>query len=217
LDWPNHGSSDDDHCSPSASRYAELLVSFLDEINIQNPIILGNSVSGAVAMLYAHQKPVTALVLCDSAGLVPINVFIKGICTLFSAFFNAGAQGKHWFFRAYRFYYEWIVLPSRSAKLQRERIIASGYELAATLRDAWRSFGQPSADLRVIATELDVPILCAWASNDRVIPLWMCKPTIRKMRQTQLIQFDAGHSVFLEQPQAFAKHFLEFSSQLKSA
>ncbi|GAC1381579.1 MAG: hypothetical protein NVS3B3_24190 [Aquirhabdus sp.] len=215
LDWPNHGRSSDDHCSPSAIRYADLLVKFLDELNIQNPIILGNSVSGAVAMLYAQQKPVSALVLCDSAGLVPINPFIKGICTLFSAFFNAGAQGKQWFARAYRLYYELIVLPSRSAKPQRERIIASGYELAATLRDAWISFGQSNADLRAVATELDVPILCAWASSDRVIPLWMCKFTIRKMRQAQLIQFDAGHSVFLEQPQAFAKQFLAFTNQLK--
>ena len=215
LDWPNHGGSGDDHSSPSAIRYTELLVKFLDRLNIKNPIILGNSVSGAVAMLYAQQKPVSALVLCDSAGLVPINAFVKGICKVFAAFFNAGAQGKSWFGRAYRLYYELIVLPSRSAKPQRERIIASGYELAATLRDAWISFGQSSADLRAIATGLDVPILCAWASNDRVIPLWMCKPTIRRMRQIQLIQFDAGHSVFLEQPQAFAKHFLEFTDQLE--
>lgn len=214
LDWPNHGLSGDDHCPPSAIRYAELLVKFLDVLNIQNPIILGNSVSGAVAMLYAKQKPVSALVLCDSAGLVAVNPFIKGICTLFSAFFNAGAQGKQWFARAYRLYYELIVLPSRSAKPQRERIIASGYEMAATLRDAWISFGQPSADLRAMAIGLDVPVLCAWASDDRVIPLWMCKPIIRKMRQAQLIQFDAGHSVFLEQPQAFAKNFLEFANHL---
>lgn len=215
LDWPNHGQSGDDHCPPSAIRYAELLVKFLDQLAIQNPIILGNSVSGAVAMLYAQQKPVSALVLCDSAGLVPINGFVKGICTLFARFFNAGAEGKQWFTRAYRLYYELIVLPSRSAKAQRERIIASGYELAATLRDAWISFGQPNADLRAIATELDVPILCAWASNDRVIPLWMCKSTIRKMHQVQLIQFNAGHSVFLEQPQPFAKQFLEFMEPCK--
>lgn len=215
LDWPNHGRSGDDHCPPSAIRYAALLVKFLDQLNIQNPIILGNSVSGAVAMLYAQQKPVSALVLCDSAGLVPINGLVKGICSLFARFFNAGAQGKKWFARAYRWYYELIVLPSRSAMSQRERIIASGNELAMTLRDAWISFGQPSADLRAIAMQLNVPILCAWASKDRVIPLWMCKPTIRKMRQAQLVQFDAGHSVFLEQPQAFAEHFLKFTNQLK--
>lgn len=210
LDWPNHGRSADDHCPPSANRYAELLVRFLDELTIQNPIILGNSVSGAVALHYAQQKPVSALVLCDSAGLVPVNAFVRGICMLFSKFFNAGAQGKKWFSRVYRLYYELIVLPSRSAKPQRERIIASGYELAAILRDAWISFGQPTADLREIATKLDVPILCAWASKDRVIPLWMCKPTIRKMRQAKLIKFDAGHTVFLEQPEAFAKYFNEF-------
>lgn len=216
LDWPNHGSSGDDHRLPSANRYAELLVNFLDELKIHHPIILGNSIGGAVALYYAKQKPVSALVLCDSAGLVPVNTFVKGICILFSKFFNAGAQGKMWFSRAYRLYYELIVLPSGSAKPQRERIIASGYELAPTLRDAWIGFGDPSADIRAIATELDVPILCAWADKDRVIPLWMCKPTIQKMRHIQLIKLNAGHTVFLEQPKVFAKQFLQFICDLES-
>lgn len=216
IDWPGQGRSGDDPKPPSADRYAELLGLVLHKLQIENPIIIGNSIGGAAAILYASRWPVRALVLCDSGGLVPVSALVRGIVSVFVRFFKAGERGAPWFEKAFRFYYHRVVLPAPAATEQRQRIIQAGYEVAPILRMAWESFGQPEADLREIAAALDVPIWCAWAKGDRVIPLWMCRPAIRKLKQVKLSEFNGGHSVFLEQPVAFSEAFLEFALNLPS-
>jgi len=217
LDWPGHGRSSADREPASAKRYADLLVSLLDQLGVERPIVLGNSIGGAAALLYAERRPVRALVLCDSGGLVQVNLLVRLFCAAFARFFAAGARGATWFAAAYAWYYRHVVLPTPAAAEQRERIIASGYELAPQLRDAWRSFGQPSADLRKLAAALRVPVWCAWATHDRVIPLARCKPAIARMQHATITPFEASHSPFLECPTEFATAFESFVSSLPSA
>lgn len=214
IDWPDHGRSGSDKVLPSATRYAELLTLLLDQLQVNNPVLIGNSIGGAAAILYASRKPVRALVLCDSAGLVPINAMVRAASSLFSRFFAAGERGAGWFHSAYNFYYRRIVLPAPAAARQRQRIVAAGHECAPVLRLAWQSFARPDADLRGLAATLDVPIWCVWGRGDRVIPLWMCRPAIARMRQACLSTFSGGHSAFLEQPDWFAGKFLGFVDAL---
>ena len=54
------------------------------------------------------------------------------------------------------------------------------------------------ADIRHIATALNVPGWVAWARKDRVLPLAFCLPCIWHMKQVSLTKFDAGHAAFLE-------------------
>jgi 4,5:9,10-diseco-3-hydroxy-5,9,17-trioxoandrosta-1(10),2-diene-4-oate hydrolase len=216
IDWPGHGRSDVDREPASAARYAELLVGVLDQLGVERPLVIGNSIGGAAALLYAERRPVRALVLCDSGGLVEVNLLVRTFCRLFAHFFAAGARGAAWFAAAYAWYYRRLVLPGAAAHDQRERIIASGYELAPALRDAWRSFARPSADLRALAATLQVPIWCAWGQYDRVIPLARCKPAIDKMQDARITKFSASHSAFLECPNDFAAAFSEFTSSLSS-
>ena len=214
IDWPGHGRSGVDREPASAARYAGLLVGVLDQLGVERPLVIGNSIGGAAALLYAEQRPVRALVLCDSGGLVEVNLLVRAFCTLFAHFFAAGARGAAWFAAAYAWYYRRLVLPSAAAHDQRERIIAAGYELAPALRDAWQSFARPSADLRALAATLQVPIWCAWAQHDRVIPLARCKPAIKKMQDARITTFPAGHSAFLECPSDFAAAFTDFTNSL---
>lgn len=217
VDWPGQGRSSADPQPPSAARYAQLLAQLLDRLGVCEPIIVGNSIGGAAALLYARERAVKGLVLCDTGGLVAVNGFVRVICRLFVAFFAAGERGAGWFARAFRFYYRFIVLPSREAAEQRERIIRAGAETAPMLRAAWQSFAQPQADLREAAAALDVPIWCAWARGDRVIPLMLCRPAIRRMKNATLSTFRGGHSAFLEQPVEFAAAFRAFAGGLRAA
>lgn len=217
VDWPGQGRSGADTHPPSAARYAELLVALLDRLDVHRPLIVGNSIGGAAALLYARQRPVSALVLCDSGGLVPVNGFVRLSCRMFAAFFAAGGRGAKWFAGAFRFYYRFLVLPGAAAAAQRERIIQSGYESAPLLEQAWNSFARPDADLRKLAASLDIPIWCAWARSDRVIPLWMCQSAIRRMKRATLSKFAGGHSAFLEQPEAFVTGFRGFVDSLPPA
>src|SRR5262245_42089679 len=44
LDWPGHGSSDDDRLPASAGRYTLLLAGMLDALGVERPIIPGTSI-----------------------------------------------------------------------------------------------------------------------------------------------------------------------------
>lgn len=214
IDWPGQGRSDADNRPASAARYSELLAQVLQQLQIESPVIVGNSIGGAAAILYASKHSVAGLVLCDAGGLVPVWPVVKGLTRLFRGFFRSGERGARWYPRLFRWYYRFMVLPAPAARLQRERIIAAGSECAGVLAEAWDSFGQPEADLRAVAARLQVPVWVAWSRSDRVIPLWLCRPAIRRIPQAQLTRFAGGHSAFLEQPDTFLGALIAFLASL---
>lgn len=213
VEWPGHGRSSPDSQPASALRYAALLEKLVPMLRLDNPIIIGNSIGGAASVIYASKHPVRGLVLCNSGGLVEFAPDVARICGLFSRFFAAGARGAWWFGPAFAIYYR-MVLPERAAAAQRKKIIASGRRIAPLLRDAWASFGRPEADLSPLAERVSAPVWVAWAKNDRFVPLDRCRATIAKFRHHRLSTFKAGHSAFLERPDAFAEQFLSFADQL---
>jgi 4,5:9,10-diseco-3-hydroxy-5,9,17-trioxoandrosta-1(10),2-diene-4-oate hydrolase len=216
IEWPGHGESGDDPQPASAARYGDLLVAVLDQLGLESPVLIGNSIGGAAAISYASRRPVRGLVLCDSGGLVEVTPFVARFCRIFERFFSAGERGAPWFGLALWAYYH-IVLTQPAASAQRRRIIAGGRLRAPLLRQAWRSFGQPSADIRDVAASLNVPIWVAWARRDRTIPLSKCLPAIHRMKAVTLSTFKGGHTPFLEQPAAFTRGFLEFVGRLPAS
>jgi len=214
IDWPGQGRSGSDRKPLSPSRYSDLLGGVLVQLEVDNPFIIGNSIGGAAALIYASQHPVRGLVLCDSGGLVPVGRAARIFCGAFARLFAAGERRARWFDKAFHFYYRKVVLPTPAASEQRKRIIKAGYEIAPILREAWIGFSNPDADIRHIATSLDIPVWFAWARKDRVIPLSACLPCIRQMKHASLTAFEAGHAAFLEQPDAFVREFQKFADSL---
>jgi 4,5:9,10-diseco-3-hydroxy-5,9,17-trioxoandrosta-1(10),2-diene-4-oate hydrolase len=213
VDWPGHGDSGDDWQTVSAARYADLLVAALDRLKLPPLILIGNSVGGAASILYASRRPVRGIVLCGSGGLVELTPTVTRICGIFERFFAAGERGAPWFTPAFRAYYR-AVLTQPAAREQRRRIVAGAQQRARLLREAWASFGEPSADIRDVAAELAVPIWAAWGDRDYTVPLKLCLPAIRRMKHATSSTFRAGHAPFLEQPDAFASRFLDFVGAL---
>ncbi len=216
IEWPGHGESADDHQPVGAGRYGDLLVETLDQLAPGSPILIGNSIGGAAAIHYASRRPIRGLVLCNSGGLVAVTPLVQRFCRVLQRFFAAGERGARWFGPAFWAYYH-LVLTQPAASRQRRRIIAGGRRHARLLRQGWESFGQANADISEIAAALQVPIWIAYADRDKIIPLSYCLPAIRRMRNATLSQFKAGHSAFLEQPDAFASGFLDFVSRLPDA
>ena len=213
IEWPGHGHSAADHTPASAARYAELVDGAMNALGLQSAVLLGNSIGGAAAILCASRRPVRALILCDSGGLLEITATVRRFCTWFAKFFAAGERGAWWYQPIFAAYYR-LVLPQRAAAAQRRRIVAQARARAPALRQAWSSFGAPGADIRAIAAGLDVPIWVAWGKQDHIISLSACLPAIRQLKNYSLDTFDAGHSAFLEQPQRFAEKFLTFLAAL---
>lgn len=215
LDWPGHGRSGEDAAPASAARYAELLAGFVDALGLESPIVLGNSIGGAAAIRFAAARPgrARALVLVDSGGLDRVDALARGATRAMVAFFRAGARGAGWFPRAFALYYR-LVLPAPAAREQRGRIVAAVREMAPRLGEAWRSFGEPGADVRALAASLPCPVLVCWAKRDRVVQLRRSLPAIRRIPNARLERFEGGHSAFLECPDEFERALGRFLDEL---
>jgi pimeloyl-ACP methyl ester carboxylesterase len=220
LDWPGHGSSDDDRVPASAGRYTVLLAGVLDALGIERAIILGNSIGGAVAIRFAaaHPDRVRALVLANPGGLDRggggrLNRAVTG---MMARFFAAGARGARWYPGAFAAYYR-IVLTEPAAREQRDRIVAQAGDVACVLHDAWRSFGEPEADVRALAPAVTCPVLFAWAARDRINQLARCRAAIGLFPDARLETFRAGHAAFLEAPDAFAAALEPFLALAQSS
>jgi pimeloyl-ACP methyl ester carboxylesterase len=212
IEWPSHGDSGPDPQPASASRYADLIVAALDQLGLERPIVIGNSIGGSVAIRYADRRPVRALVLCNCGLLPEVTPFAAWYCGLFARFFAAGERGAWWYDFVFRRYYH-LVLTEPAAAAQRSKVIANGRRFASIFRQVWGSFTRPEAYVGDVMLQLDCPIWIAWGERDKVIPLWLCRPTIKRMKHATLSTFRAGHCAFLEQPEAFTVGFLAFAGQ----
>ncbi len=215
LDWPGQGRSDAEAVAPSAARYAELLGGWLDALGVERPVLIGNSIGGAAAVRYAAAHPgrVRGLVVENAGGFDGVDRLARAVTGGMARFFAAGSRGAGWFPLAFAAYYR-MVLQRRPAAAQRARIVASAYEIAPLLRDAWRSFGEPAADQRELAAQIACPVLVAWAARDRMLPLRRNLPGLGRIPRLELQRFKAGHAAHLETPQAFEAAMARFLSSL---
>ncbi len=215
LDWPGQGRSEADRVPPSAERYAELLDGFLDATGVARPVVVGNSIGGAAAIRVAatHPDRIRALVLENPGGLDAPDALARTAIGLMVRFFDAGVRRAAWFPAAFGVYYR-LVLPLPAAAGQRARVVAAGPEMAALLRDAWRSFGEPAADLRALAGRVACPVLFAWATRDRFVQLRRSRAGIARFPNATLETFPAGHAAHLETPDAFQASLDRFMARL---
>jgi len=211
IDFPGHGYSDDDTRPPSATRYAEVIALFVEQLKLPPAVLLGNSIGGAAAIRFAvdHPERAKALVLCNSGGLDRGGTFAAIFLGAFVRFFRAGRRHAFWFPWAFRRYYE-TVLTAAPAREQRERIIAAAYESAPLLEQAWRSFGEPQNDMRPLLPRLACPVLIAWAAGDKTNQLKRCRPAFALIPRHEVALLNGGHAPFLEDPDRFLRTLRAF-------
>src|SRR5260370_5125446 len=93
-DWLGQGRSAVDTHPARLARYTDLLAGFMDALNLDRAILIGNSIGGSAAMAYAAQFPsrVAALVLADPGGLIPTNALGRRFCGLMAALGRPGQR-----------------------------------------------------------------------------------------------------------------------------
>ena len=211
LDFPGQGNSGSDTEPASATRYTELLSQFIDKLNVNSVVLIGNSIGAATSIRYAslHPQRVKAIVLCDSGGLGKPNLIAKIFIGSFVQFFAAGRRGAFWFPWAFDRYYRHVLIMA-PAHEERDRIIRSAYEIASPLEQAWRSFAKPEENLLPLLPGIQCPVLLAWTKQDFVIPLKYAEPSFGLFRNHRLEIFEGGHAAFLEDPNRFEQCLREF-------
>lgn len=225
IDWPGQGLSEpfqDPHQRHSIQTYSRLAIRLIEKLDLQNLAVIGNSIGGGVALNIAYllkdqRHRIKAIVVCNPAGVDKGGLLAKLFIGHMVKKFKAGVDKKKTFMDWFRSYYR-DVLPNANAEHERNLIANAGYETAPVLEQAWLSFKDPMNDIRPFLTQIDQPVLIAWASKDKYVKWNRCKDGLEKIRNSKLIFFElSGHTPFLEQPQEFSHEFKQFLTNIQQA
>jgi pimeloyl-ACP methyl ester carboxylesterase len=205
-DWPGQGRSGPSPSAPGVRAYAALLQTFVDALQLPRFALIGNSVGGGAALLYAarHPQRVRAVVVANPAGLDEGGFLGRLVTRWMSGRFATAQSDPEAFMQWFAAYYR-QVLTGTAAQAQRDRIVASGLEIAPLLAQAWRGFAETDNDIRSEMPGLQMPVLVTWAREDRLVRWSRNRRAVERIARRQVEFFDAGHTPFLEDPARFVR------------
>lgn len=203
--------------SYSMDTYADFLLAFLDEADIDSCALVGSSMGGLVAGMAAARQPrrFDALVLADSAGLGRLSPAAQARYVRY--FFETALFGpseerlrKFWEDNIYR-----------DPKKIPRTAIRRGIEVW-TNTDSRRSLTKTGRALYLVHKSLlpvlpDIPIRKAffWGEHDPQFPVAYAKAAQEANPGSELVTFDAGHLPNLEVPEEFNRALLRFLNGAK--
>jgi pimeloyl-ACP methyl ester carboxylesterase len=177
----------------------ENMVKFLEEYiesaKLENVILVGNSLGGHVAIIYAHRHPhkVSHLILTGSSGLYENT--------------NAGGyikRGNLSYIRervAYTFYDPAVATDALVAEVF--EITTDNKKCFAILKMAKSAQRNYVAD---ILPQIQTRSLLIWGANDTITPVEVAMDFKRLMPQADLFLLEAcGHAPMMERPKEFNK------------
>lgn len=213
-DLPGFGESAKPVADYSPTFFAHFIGKFLDALEIERAVIVGNSLGGLVALRLALSEPtrVTALGLVDSAGLGrEVHHALRqptlpgqGEMTVALGKTPLGATGRTWlripllFAHPERVPAQWLEEQQRLAQLPGflEAVVA-----------ALRAQVDPGGQREVLLEELPrlrIPTLIVWGASDLIFPKSQAQEALSRLERgsLQLIP-DCGHLPHVECPDKF--------------
>jgi len=195
--------------------YADQLLNFMDALGITQTSIIGQSMGGGVAILFAAQHPerVRKIVLVDSAGLpnpLPLAGRIFSLPFLGEFLVSLPQQAllkkniqDIWFYDPARVTQDYVEEVARPL-----RIKGSGRTILNTLRTL--DFGSLSPEIHKLAETIK-PILILWGREDKDIPLAIGEEMHKILKGSEMkIIEKAGHTPHEEHPEEAARLMMEF-------
>ncbi|WP_395503442.1 alpha/beta fold hydrolase [Ectopseudomonas mendocina] len=214
LDLPGFGDSDLPPGSYDVGTQAERLANILDAMGIQQAHVLGNSMGGQIAALYAARYPdrVRSLALFANAGIDSPNkselyqLLIRGEPNPLVVKQPQDFEKLLWFV-----FVEPPYLPESLKHYLGERSMAKAehYDLV------FKQLVERSIPLEPELTKIQAPTLLLWGKQDRVLDvssIEIMKPLLRN--SSVVIMDNVGHAPMLERPEASALLYREFLQSL---
>jgi pimeloyl-ACP methyl ester carboxylesterase len=180
VNFPGFGNNEEPKTIWGVHEYAEWLEFFLLKTNIQNPIVLGHSFGGRIALIVNTYMRISKLILTGSSGLI-LGKKNAGIAKLIPDFLKRGIFKKIGikFFGSDDY--------KNASPLMREilkKVIAE--------------------DLSSYTKHIYVPTLLVWGEKDKATPLEMGTKFKELIRNSRLeVIKNSGHYVFLEKKDEF--------------
>jgi pimeloyl-ACP methyl ester carboxylesterase len=197
LDLPGHARSPGDGCR-TVDCYAEAVVAFLDALGVDQMIIVGHSMGGAIGQTLALQamERVPALVLVGTGARLRVaSAILEGIKDDFEEAIDLITR------------YAWSSDTDPSLmELGRDALLQTGPDVLLGDFVACDRF-----DIMDRLADIKVPALVIVGSLDRLTPLKYARYLAEHIPDARLVTVGgAGHMVMLEQPEQVAEPIREF-------
>jgi pimeloyl-ACP methyl ester carboxylesterase len=193
LDFPGFGATPEPSEPWGMEDYAGWFERFLAERGIENPVLVGHSFGGRVAIIHASRHAVRKVVLVDSAGVKPRRSFRY--------------YAKVWSFKALKRLAPIVVGRERAAKIidrRRAKSSSADYNAASPVMRGTLS-RVVNQDLREFMPRISAPTLLMWGEKDTATPLRDARIMEKLIPDAGLVVFKgAGHYSFLEHAAHFA-------------
>ena len=206
IDLPGFGNSDAPSSPWSTEEYANLLEKFINVMGINNPIIIGHSFGGRIAIRLASSIPVKKLILIDSAGIKPKRSF-KYYLKVYS----------------YKTASRFLKLPIISLftanllESMRQRFGSKDYQNASPILRAIL-VKTVNEDLKHLLPQIKSPTLLVWGDEDTATPLTDAFVMEKLIPDSGLVRFPGvGHFSYLERINDFLiiiDNFLQNEAQI---
>lgn len=191
LNFPGCGNSDTMEIPWNLDNYCDLVLKFIKEVGLENPILIGHSHGGRVILKLTGDKLLSPpkIVLLDSAGLIPKKSLKQKM------------RAKS--FKAIKKVLTLPLIKNKSEGLlnkARAHYGSADYNAAPpVLRSTMVSL--VNTDLRDIAHNISCPTLLIWGENDTATPLADAKILEKLIPDAGLCVIKGtGHYSFCEKP-----------------
>lgn len=204
IDFPGFGKSSVPTEVWGVEEYTRMLEIFIRELNIENPVLLGHSFGGRVAILYASRNPVEKVILVDAAGVRPRR--------------TAKYYVKVYSYKLYKKLLPLLVGREKAAEQiesYRKKAGSEDYKnLSGTMRKIFVKV--VNEDLKKVMSRITASVLLIWGENDTATPLRDAKIMNKRIKDSGLVIFkNAGHYSFLDKPYDFQAVLNSFLSHEK--
>jgi len=205
VDLRGYGDSDKPESGFNIDQFAKDLIGLADRLGFEKPVWVGVSMGGMIVQRLALDYPTRfrALVLVSTTD-GPM-ILDKDIDTI-------GAP------RDYRTVSKNILLesfpPGTNPALYQPLLSKIPTWNATVLREALRSMSQFDVHSRL--SQIDAPTLVMVGAKDDVATVAIAKGIAAEMRGAQVAEFNTGHFIMAEDPQAFGAVLGKFLRSLKS-
>ena len=213
-DLLGHGESGLPSARYDVSCYEDFLVSFLNALELDQVVLVGNSMGGLLAVRLAmdHPSRVERLVLCDSAGLnrgLPWSTRLLYLRGFLKGLFRAPSResAREWlaeatFYDSWRITEEFLQVSAGSRPTFAARLVRIKTGLGLLRREA---------ALLDRLGEIGAPTLLVWGANDPQFPVSDAYEAAKRIPRCRVEIIDrCGHIPMVEKPEAFNRILAQF-------
>ena len=192
ISLPGHGKSDEPTEAWGIEAYTGLIEEFIDKLGISDPVLIGHSFGGRIAILLSSRRQISKIVLVAAAGIKPLRPL-------------------KYYIKVYSFKTAKKLLPILLGKKQGNALIEKwrGKAGSADYRNSSPTMRAVMSrcvneDLKSVMPNIKASTLLIWGEEDKATPLSDAKTMERLIPDAGLVSFPGcGHYSFLDNPGQF--------------